>query len=196
MSKNLYIGDGFNDDAANRFMKDILNNNQQIYASEDFADSGFDDGGNDGRDDHFEDGLYCQTIDAIDGMIFLSGEEKAKIARKFEKWLDKQLLQVSGLKSGDIISLDGFGEYPESLVGLVVAVNRSCRCCGGIKDSAADIADITYENLHEWRITLMNEMGGVMHLWLEDLLEDNVKIIGHEDGMEGSVVSFLNKYGE
>lgn len=196
MSKNLYIGDGFNDDAANRFMKDILNNNQQIYASEDFADSRFDDGDNDGRDDHFEDGLYCQMIDAIDDMIFLSGEEKAKMARKFERWLDKQLLQVSGLKPGDIISLDGFGEYPESLTGMVISVNRSCRCCGGIKDSAADIADITYENLHEWRITLMNEIGGVNHLWLEDLLEDNVKIIGHEDGMEDSIASFLNKYGE
>lgn len=217
MAKIYNIGDGFNE-AADDLFKRALSSDNKIHASEDFVpkfsrskdspsfkapeyyDPDFEEGDGDFEDDEcengYENGLHGQMISAIEELTFLSHDEVRKMVRKMENHFERKMIQLKGLKAGDVIKVD-FNGMLEPVVGLVLSIDRCCRCCEGyltheeVFDNDVDLLD-----LHLWCIKVMNTDGGVTSQWLDETMQCNAKIIGHIDGIGENINEFLEKYGE
>lgn len=183
MAKIYNIGDGFNE-AADDLFKRALSSNNKIHASEDFVpkfsrskdspsfkapeyyDPDFEESDNDFEDDEcengYENGLHGQMISAIEELTFLPHDETRKMVRKMEAWFGKKMLQLKGLKAGDIIEVD-FNGMLDSVTGLVLSIDRCCRCCEGYLTHEEVFDNVDFSDLHLWSIKVMNTDGALPH---------------------------------
>lgn len=187
------------EDVATQMMKEVVKNSKSNITAfpreeeEDYYDA-YDEFDTDcdgvGRtSEGFRDSYYGANEFAIYDASYLTDKEQEKQIKKLQKWCSDRLESLKGLKSGDVVMCD-FGH--EVLYGLVVDFGRYCKGCGGRKQEQ-DIA-INYETMHEFRVTILNQMGTPINMWLDEFVEMGVEIVEHDDKIGDSIVAWIERW--